>query len=582
MSAFRSITGIHRLVPLSLCLSGGLCLIGCALLSTSAPGTSFPGSVSDVIREIEEADIVKVDDGFLYIANPYTGLRIIDATDVQQPRMMGRVPLGGRSVELFVQNGVALVLTAADFLNCAGEPIGFEQAVFDPQVVPDYEGSRLWVVDVSDADSPTVVRTVDFDGFVTDTRRVGDVIYATGNAFFGSDDEGDAPSIFDRGAFVASINVADPAGAFLVETELFPGFSLDIHVDNDALYVYGKDSDVFDTSVVSYVDISDPAGDIAVRDQFRVPGTVRNRFFVDAHNGAFRIVTEEFIESVFSRVVALYVFDVTNPDEITRVARFPIAIDARVTAVRFDGDRAYADIASRESPLSVLDVSDPANPRITAELDVPGVGSKLIPLGDRLVAFGFDTSAGVRPSVILYDVADPAAPRRLSSVVVGNAFDFSSGSAAAVDDRSLRVLEDAGLILLPFSEYDRETGLFADSVLFIELRDTDLREGGVLQHAGFVKRAGVLDTRLWLLSNRSFQTVNIDDLDVPASLAAIEIIGEQELLDAGLSGCENSARRETTSVFSVPNPCGTLGLVPLVGMFAGFVGLRWCGVRGRP
>ena len=50
------------------------------------------------------------------------------------------------------------------------------------------------------------------------------------------------------------------------ETETFAGRSLDIHTSDQALYVVGPDERLRDTTLVTYVDISDPAGDIAERD----------------------------------------------------------------------------------------------------------------------------------------------------------------------------------------------------------------------------------------------------------------------------------------------------------------------------
>jgi len=556
----------------------------------STPSGSFRGgSGSDVAREIEEADIVKLQDGYFYVANPYTGLRIVDAKTIDQPQLKGRVPLGGRAVELFVLGDQAFVLSTADFLNCAGQTIGFEEGIFDPQVLPDFSGSRLWVVDVSDKDNPEVMTTLDFDGFVTATRRVGDVIYAAGNGVFGggesdqnaTDSSEPTTTIRRSAAFVTSINIADPQNVFIVETEPFAGRSLDVNVSGDVMYVFGNDSAIFDTSIVTYVDISDPAGTIKVRDQFRVPGSVDDRFSVDPHNGALRIVTEEFIRAVSATVVAMYIYDVSNPDEITRLARLPIDTRRSVRTVRMDGDRGYVVASRGDAPLLVLDLADPSNPRIVASLSLPGVSTQLHPLGDRLLGVGFDTSAGIRPTLVLYDVSDPADPRQTSRVVLGEKLTIDSRSTATVDEKALRVIEAAGLILLPLSTFDRDTGLFNDSVQFIELLESELREHGTIDHVGLVKRADVLDRRAWLLSDQSFQSVNIDDLDQPKPLALLEFISDQDLLDAGLSGCANVARERGTRIdFIPPMACGAFGPFLFILAFAG-LSLLGFGVRRR-
>jgi len=512
----------------------------------------------DLAREIEEADIIKLESGFFYLANPFRGLRIIDVTDPANPALAGGLPLGGRGVELFVRDGRAYVFTSADFYFCAGRPIGFAESDFESATSPDFTGSRLWVVDVSDPADPQLLSQLDFDGYVTATRRVGDVIYAAGNVLLdfnepnrptdggqGSpDDVVSSPDIYyyDYDVFVTSINIADPLDTQVVETETFTGTSLDMQVSQDAIYVLGNEYNFDQTTLVTYVDISDPAGAITPRDQFRVPGFVQNRFFVDEFEDTLRIVTEDFDQQSFATVVALFNYDVSNPDDITRITRLPIISGESLRAVRFDGIRGYAVTFLQIDPLFVLDLADAANPSVSGELEVPGFSTHMVPLGERLVGVGFDDTNGTRPAVSLYDVTDPENPSQLSRIIVGEEGSFDTYSEATVDEKALKVLEDAGLILLPFSSFDGQSGDYVDSLQLIEMSADALTQRGVIDHPGLVRRAGLLEQTVWVLSDRAFQTVDVADLANPASLATVEIISEQELLDAGLSGCADSAR----------------------------------------
>ncbi|MBU0717465.1 MAG: hypothetical protein KJ749_04385, partial [Planctomycetes bacterium] len=145
------------------------------------------------------------------------------------------------------------------------------------------------------------------------------------------------------------------------------------------------------------------------------------------------------------------------------------------------------------------------------------------------------------------------------------------------------VIEDAGLILLPFSTFDDEAGLFTDALQLIGLEEATLRERGTIEHRGVVKRADLLDQRVWVLSDEAFQTVSINDLDNPASLAVLEIISDQELLDAGFWGCANAARENATRVaFWGGGACGFIGMVPLILMFTGLGLLKLCHHRQSP
>ncbi len=578
--------GFHSIIRRWVCASlpGSFSTLGfltSLILMIGGCPSSIPDDGSDedvaddggIAREIEEADIIKLEEGFLYVANPFTGLRLIDVRRIDQPALAGVVPLGGRAVELFVRQERAYVLSAADFYQCAGASVGFAENTFSGLLQPDFEESRLWVVDVAVESSPAVLSTFDFDGFVTSTRRVGEVIYVAGN-LRGSSIFGDVVAPI-TGVFVASIDISDPQSPTLVDAEQFTGSALDIHVSESAIYVLGRDPELDETTLVTYVDITDPGGDIAVRDQFRVPGLITNRFFADEHEGVFRIVTEEFIREVFTSAVALYTYDVSKPENVSRTARLPIITDESLRAVRFDGPRGYAVTFRQIDPLFVLDLSDPAAPTVAGELEVPGFSTHLVPLGERLLGVGFDDTAGSRPAVSLYDVSNPARPTQLSRVIVGERFTSGTTSEATVDERSLKVIEDAGLVLLPFSTFDFRTAQFVDSLQLIELGATRLREAGVVNHRGLVRRADLLQDRVWVLSDASFQVVTIADMDHPESVAAIDLISDQELLDAGLSECADSARFHGEEAFFFGSGfCGLLGIVPMFTMVLGLCALR--------
>ncbi len=554
---------------------GSLALVAHAVGCATNPGFEPPPDDTptpptsrevDLAREIEEADIVQIADGFFYLVNPYTGLRIIDAREIARPVLAGVAELGGRGVEMFLRDSTAFVFTSADFALCAGEPVGFDESQAPASLAPDFDGSRLWVIDVSDPEAPTVSHFVQFDGFVSESRRVGDVIYVAGIAAPPGDeddpdggdpndelddDDANVPRALEPLAtevFVTSILIADPAAATLVQTERFFGDALDIHVSETAMYVLGYDQSIAGTTLVSYVDITDPAGAIMLRDQFRVPGVIRNRFFADEFEGTFRIVTDEFVASTFSNVVSLYVYDVSDPDDVRRLSETPIVSGEDLRAVRFDGIRGYAVTFRLIDPLFVLDLRDPDDPVVAGSLEVPGFSTHLTPLGERLVGVGFDDTNGIRPAVSLYDVSDPSSPSELSRIIVGEEGAFDVASEATVDEKALKVLQSAGLILLPFSEFDVDRAEYVDRLQLIRMTSSALREGGQVSHPGLIRRAGVLDDALWVLSDLAFQTVDASDIDAPVPLRTVELIDEQTLLDAGLLPCADSARFRGTAL----------------------------------
>ena len=92
-------------------------------------------------------------------------------------------------------------------------------------------------------------------------------------------------------------------------------------------------------------------------------------------------------------------------------------------ATRFVGDRLYAVTFRQVDPLYVVDLTNPADPYISGELEVPGFSEYLHPLPNGLL-LGFGRSAtdlgtidGLQLS--LYDVSDAGRPRLVQKAAIG-------------------------------------------------------------------------------------------------------------------------------------------------------------------
>lgn len=136
-------------------------------------------------------------------------------------------------------------------------------------------------------------------------------------------------------------------------------------------------------------------------------------------------------------------------------ARHPAAIgkpNEFIHGVRFMGDRVYVVTFRKVDPLYILDISDPLNPNIAGQVEIPGFSDYLHPVGeDLLIGVGKDTAADVRNNwfqgikVELFDVSDPTTLRSIDAQVVGrrgsqsaalsehHAFTFLPGESGDVD-----------------------------------------------------------------------------------------------------------------------------------------------------
>ncbi len=112
-----------------------------------------------------------------------------------------------------------------------------------------------------------------------------------------------------------------------------------------------------------------------------------------------------------------------------------LGVDEVIHGVRFAGPRAYVVTFRQTDPLYVLDLSDPAKPRVTGELKVLGYSAYLHPLGDGLLlGVGQDaTETGQRTGLLLslFDVSDPASPRLVDRVTVPGAWPSAESDAHA-------------------------------------------------------------------------------------------------------------------------------------------------------
>jgi len=125
----------------------------------------------------------------------------------------------------------------------------------------------------------------------------------------------------------------------------------------------------------------------------------------------------------------------------------------RVYAVRFIGDTGYVVTFRQVDPLYVLDLSRPSRPVVRGELKILGYSAYLHPVGDGLLlGIGQDATAEGRvlgTQASLFDVSNPAAPRRLDSFALGKGW-----SEAEQDHHAFLWWPRTSLAVLPVQTYD--------------------------------------------------------------------------------------------------------------------------------
>jgi len=208
---------------------------------------------------------------------------------------------------------------------------------------------------------------------------------------------------------------------------------------------------VAESSTIHKVAIS--GGEVGYVCSVRVPGTILNQFSMDEHRADLRVATTlgQASPDGWETTSGVYVFNATL-EPLGNVTK--IAPGERIFSARFLGDRAYLVTFRVIDPLFVLDLSDPAAPRVLGHLKIPGVSNYLHPYDERhILGFGLDTFEG--PDGIprigglklsLFDVEDVEHPREVAKYVIG---DSGAYSEAVYDAKAFLFIPSRSLIVIP-------------------------------------------------------------------------------------------------------------------------------------
>src|SRR5262249_42037895 len=137
------------------------------------------------------------------------------------------------------------------------------------------------------------------------------------------------------------------------------------------------------------------------------------------------------------------------------------------------------------------------------------------PLGSRLVTVGVETN---RVAVSLFDVSNPAAPSLLSRVALGQNYSWSEAND---DEKAFAVLNDIGLILVPYA--GQATNGWTSQVQLIDLNPDKLVSRGIIQHQWQPRRSTFSHGRILSLSGQQLLSVDATDRDNPLLRGSAEL-----------------------------------------------------------
>jgi uncharacterized secreted protein with C-terminal beta-propeller domain len=347
---------------------------------------------------------------------------------------------------------------------------------------------------------------------------------------------------------ITGLAIQDPEAKLATETFLLDvGSTIYVSPSNLYLTTQGWSSE----TTITKIGIEE--GTIIFKANGTVPGYVLNQFSMDEHNGYFRIATTDHDWRSGSSGNNVYILN----EEMEIVGELEdLAPGEEIYSARFMGERCYLVTFKKVDPLFTIDLSDPENPTVLGKLKIPGYSDYLHPYDENtLIGIGKETVEaeegdfawyqGVKIS--LFDVSDVANPRELAKIEIGSR---GTDSPALYDHHAFLFSKARNLLVIPileatidekdfsgkvpanfYGEYTLQGAhVFSISREGIELRGTithldkdniDLLKSGYWFESDYqVERSLYIEDNLYTLSKGM---IKINNLETLTELAAIEL-----------------------------------------------------------
>jgi uncharacterized secreted protein with C-terminal beta-propeller domain len=334
-----------------------------------------------------------------------------------------------------------------------------------------------------------------------------------------------ADTLLSITSFTVEDDVAGPDA-----TTTVAGVSGSVYASTSSLYVsatnWGNWWDATDTGTTTNIykfDIANP--DLPLTAMGAVRGATLDQFSLDeTASGLLRVATTSGFGDNSSSNVFVLAAGGGNLRTVGRVTG--LAPGERIYSVRFAGDRGYVSTFRQVDPLFVIDLANPARPRVVGELKVPGFSSYLHPLDDtHLLGIGRDvdpaTGRVLGLQLSIFDVGNPRHPLRTATYTFAGD-GWQSWSAALWDHHALSWFGEHGILALPVQQGDWWEGSNGLVVFKVEPASAHgFTNLGEIKHDGAVQRSLRIGDYLYSVSAGQVKVHRLDD--PTAEVAAVAL-----------------------------------------------------------
>jgi len=407
------------------------------------------------VAGVDEADIVKNDGTYLYVAsNDYSANQnyvYILKADPQDPRIIARITLDNNTYlagMYLSQDSSKLVVIGSEYQVYAMDalPSGAEAMIYPYR---SEVKTFVNVYDVSDKVHPVLARNFTLSGSYFNSRMIGDYVYAVVSqpAYVYENNVLPLPRVYADTAvseiapskiyYSDTANYADVAnnyftyttfiglnvkdsGQELTNMTVLMGGASTMYVSLSNIYVtYPTWSEGGDFTSIYRISVNKDA--LAFEAKGSVGGYVLNQYSMDEYNGNFRLATTNMKETTQNSVYVLN----SNLTIVGGLNLQNTEVRETIQSARFMGDKAYIVTFQQKDPFFVLDLSNPAAPRMAGKLEIPGYSSYLHPYDENhVIGLGMENNT---LKLSLFDVTNVNAPTEMAKYIVQG--DYSSSDA---------------------------------------------------------------------------------------------------------------------------------------------------------
>lgn len=392
------------------------------------------------VREegVDEADIVKTDGSYLYIATREGELQIVKADGADMKIVSTtRLEASGEDIREMYVDGNTLNLITSVYETTLYER---EKNTYD---TVSRESANLYTYDITDRSKIKQTGHLSQEGNYESSRKVGQYIYLFTNYVpYSTEDpeyvDGYVPRVngepllaediflpkdqtMSSYIVISSVDLGKPDT--VKETKALVAGSEMLYVSSSNIYItrpeWEKEGERTSLVRFAYKD-----GKIQAEAAATVSGYLKDSFSLDEYEGKLRLVVTSYSSGIDSN--ALYILD-ENLETLGSIEN--LAEGEQIKSARFMGDKGYFVTFRNTDPLFSVDLSDPRNPVILGQLKIPGFSEYLHFYGENLLlGIGRDadpeTGKELGLKLSMFDITDPANVTEKSKMVLDSVSEY--------------------------------------------------------------------------------------------------------------------------------------------------------------